>query len=178
MKQRFLSKCSGALFETSGQSASIQGAFSSWGWTKLVKIQKQTRSLKFYMKIWCRLHCKKHNWLLKFIFRGDNFHPHCAKCMALCMQQPCIDRMQWPVRRPDFNIIENIWRLTKTVLRQTPTDTQNLDDLFAALQKFGIHYGITISKAICFYDQSNWQCRSFKGWRYELFMWVNNEKLE
>lgn len=44
-----------------------------------------------------------------FIFMDDKARPHQTRIVDQYLQDEGIERMEWPVRSPDFNWIEYVW---------------------------------------------------------------------
>lgn len=69
-----------------------------------------------------------------FILVDDNARPHRAQIVQEFLRENGIERMNWPARSPDMNVIEHVWSRMKLKLNQREQEFQNLEELAIAVR--------------------------------------------
>lgn len=70
-----------------------------------------------------------------FILVDDNARPHRARIVQECLRENGIERMNWPARSPDMNIIEHVWSRMKLKLNQREQEFLNFEELAIAVRE-------------------------------------------
>ena len=66
------------------------------------------------------------------VFQDDNAGPHIALCVNQWFAKYNIERLDWPSKSPDLNIMENLWNVMKYNMRFQIF--QNLDELWEEIR--------------------------------------------
>lgn len=64
-----------------------------------------------------------------FVFMDDNVRPHWARVVTEYLESEGIERMDWPSRSPDINLIEHVWDILQTLISARPVQPQTQEDL-------------------------------------------------
>jgi transposase len=64
----------------------------------------------------------KHYGVNRWIFQEDNAPTHKSRLCEAWKQENNIPILLWPAQSPDSNLIENVWLLLKTKLREVSTE--------------------------------------------------------
>lgn len=70
-----------------------------------------------------------------FILVDDNALPHRAEIVKEVLRENEINRMNWPARSPDMNVIEHVWSSMKLKLNQREQEFMNLEELAIAVRE-------------------------------------------
>ena len=69
-----------------------------------------------------------------FILIDDNARPHRARIVQEVLNENNIERMEWPARSLDMNVIEHVWSRMKLRMNLREYEFNNLNDLANALR--------------------------------------------
>lgn len=75
------------------------------------------------------------NYGAAFIFIDDNARPHRAIITNHFLEVNNVERMDWPAKSPDLNVIEHAWSSLKLLVQARENPPQNLDELAAAVEE-------------------------------------------
>ena len=69
----------------------------------------------------------------EFLLMDDNARPHRARIVEQFLQENHINRMDWPPKSPDMNIIEHVWSRLKLLVCSREHVLETLDQLREAI---------------------------------------------
>lgn len=70
-----------------------------------------------------------------FVLVDDNARPHRAEIVNEVLRENGIDRMNWPAKSPDMNVIEYVWSRMKLKLKQRVQEIMNMEELAIAVRE-------------------------------------------
>jgi hypothetical protein len=140
MNERYDEECVLSHENRSRGSCMIWGAFSTYDYTPLHRVQSGTLNSERYIQL-------LQQSLLPFLpnllpnggqFQQDNAPAHGSRATKTFLENHNVNVFPWPSTSPDMSPIENVWGRMECILKREYELPSNGDELFATLEEIWI----------------------------------------
>lgn len=134
--QRYVEENMDARVPFEGGGVLVWGGVMLNGRTDLVVLVRESMNGERYRDLCIRdiIIPFAQNFGNDFILVDDNARPHRARIVQDVLRDNNIERMNWPARSPDMNVIEHVWSWMKRKLNDREHNFNNLNELANAIR--------------------------------------------